>query len=137
VDVLSDHLSFFWFDRTDREDEALACLRAFVARYPPSAVREPLSPTAQGLKGGRERGRPDMRAMRVSLAAEDRPLVRLTTLLDERDDNVPPLLTFEDIELLHHRLLATGDMRGLAYVTWVAKVYEDALHKRREKALKV
>jgi len=78
-----------------------------------------------------------MRAMRVSLAAEDRPLVRLTTLLDERDDNVPPLLTFEDIELLHHRLLATGDMRGLAYVTWVAKVYEDALHKRREKALKV
>jgi len=120
---------------TGRVDEALACLRAFAARYPPSAVRESSSPqTAQG--GIRGRGRPDMRAMRVSLAARDRPLVRLTTVLDEQDDDVPPLLTFADVEVLHHRLVAAGDLRGLAYVKWVCKTYEGALHKRREETLK-
>ncbi|KAH9964881.1 hypothetical protein BC827DRAFT_1185755 [Russula dissimulans] len=119
---------------TGRVDEALACLRAFAARYPPSAVRESSSPrTAQG----RGRGRPDMRAMRVSLAGRDRPLVRLTTALDEQDDLVPPLLTFADVEVLHHRLVAAGDLRGLAYVKWVCKTYEGALRKRREETLKV
>lgn len=77
-----------------------------------------------------------MRAMRVSLAGA-RPLVRLTTALDIQDDHVPPLLTFADIEVLHHRLVALGNFRGLAYVKWVCKAYEGALRKRREAALKV
>jgi hypothetical protein len=112
-------------DRTSRVDEALACLRAFVARYPPYTVREP--PLRQ---------RPDMRAMRVSLVGA-RPLVRLTTALDVQDDHVPPLLTFADLEVLHHRLVAAGHLRGLAYVKWVCKSYEGALRKRRVLALKV
>jgi hypothetical protein len=78
-----------------------------------------------------------MRSTRVSLGASDRPLVRLTTALDVQDDNVPPLLTFADVEVLHHRLVAAGDRRGLAYVKWVCKAYEGALRKRREAALKV
>lgn len=118
----------FCFDRTGLLDEALACLRAFVARYPPSDVRE-LSSTATQ--------RPDMRSTRVSLAASNRPLVRLTTALDVQDDDVPPLLTFEDMEVLHHRLVAAGDRRSLAYVKWVCKAYEGALRKRREMALQV
>lgn len=76
-----------------------------------------------------------MRSTRVSLAAGDRPLVRLTTALDVRDDDVPPLLTFADVEMLHHRLVACSDLRGLACVKWVCKAYEGALRKRREAVL--
>lgn len=78
-----------------------------------------------------------MRSTRVLLAADNRPLVRLTTALDVQDDDVPPLLTFVDIEVLHHRLVAAGDRRGLAYVKWACKAYEGALRKRREAALHV
>ena len=78
-----------------------------------------------------------MRSTRVSLIAGDRPLVRLMTALDVQDDAVPPLLTFADIEVLHHRLVAAGDRRGLASVKWVCKAYEGALRKRREAALQI
>jgi len=47
------------------------------------------------------------------------------------------LLTFADIEVLHHRLVAADDWRSLAYVKWVCKTYEGALRKRREAALPV
>ena len=79
--------------------------------------------------------RRDMRATRVSLADRGRPLVRLTTVLDVQDERVPPLLTFADVEVLHHRLVAAGDLRGVAYVKWVCKAYEGALRRRREAAL--
>lgn len=121
-------------------DEALACLRAFVARYPPDSVR-PATATAlqeeyeQLLPPSAARRRRDMRATRVSLANSGRPLVRLTTPLDVQDERVPPLLTFADVEVLHHRLVATGDMRGVAYVKWACKAYEGALRRRREAAL--
>ncbi|KAI9449004.1 hypothetical protein BJY52DRAFT_1364065 [Lactarius psammicola] len=108
---------------TGQLDEALACLRAFVARYPPYSVRA----TAQRHW--------DMRATRVSLVDRGRPLVRLTTPLDVQDDCVPPLLAFADVEALHHRLVAAGDLRGVAYVKWVCKAYEGALRRRREAAL--
>lgn len=116
------------FDRTGRLDEALACLRAFVARYPPSDVREPSSTLTQ---------QADMRSTRVSLAGSNRPLVRLTTALDVHDDDVPPLLTFSDTETLHHRLVAASNRHGIAYVKWVCKAYEGALRKRREATLQV
>lgn len=117
-------------DRTSHLDEALACLRTFAARYPPCDVRERSSAAALAATQ-----RPDMRSTRVSLAASDRPLVRLTTALDVQDDDVPPLLTFADVEVLHQRLVAAGDRRGLACVKWVCKAYEGALRKRREAAL--
>ena len=79
----------------------------------------------------------NMRSQRVSLVAGDRPLVRLTTALDVQDDDVPQLLTFADIEVLHHRLVAAGDLRGLSYVKWVCKSYEGGLRKRREATLKL
>ena len=123
-------LFFLLFDRTSELDEALACLRTFAARHPPCDVRERPSSSTAGQ-------RPDMRSTRVSLAASGRPLVRLTTALDVRDDDVPPLLTFADLEVLHQRLVAAGDRRGLAYIKWVCKAYEGALRKRREAALNV
>ncbi|KAI9435830.1 hypothetical protein H4582DRAFT_2059299 [Lactarius indigo] len=109
---------------TGQLDEALGCLRAFVARYPPHSVRA--APQQW-----------DMRATRVSLADRGRPLVRLTTPLDVQDERVPPLLTFADIEVLHHRLVAVGDSRGVAHVKWVCKAYEGALRRRREAALHI
>jgi hypothetical protein len=63
--------------------------------------------------------------------------VRFMTALDVQDDDVPSLLTFADIEVLHHRLVAAGDLRNLAYVKWVCKSYEGALRKRREATLKL
>ena len=119
------------FDRTGRLDEALACLRAFVAHYPPNAVRELPSPVTPTQLSNH------MRSSRVSLVAGGRPLVRLTTALDVQDDDVPPLVTFADIEVLHHRLVAAGDVRGVAYVKWVCKAYEGALRKRREATLQL
>ncbi|KAH9068095.1 hypothetical protein EDB83DRAFT_683485 [Lactarius deliciosus] len=109
---------------TGELDEALACLRAFVARYPPHSVRA----TAQQQQW-------DMRTTRVSLADRGRPLVRLTTPLDVQDERVPPLVAFADVEALHHRLVAVGDLRGVAYVKWACKAYEGALRRRREAAL--
>jgi hypothetical protein len=106
-------------------DGALACLRAFVARYPPHTVRATSLPIAEQR----------LREMRVMLADRGRPLVRLTTPLDVQDDCVPPLLVFVDVEALHHRLVAAGDLRGIAYVKWVCKAYEGALRRRREAAL--
>ncbi len=61
--------------------------------------------------------------------------MRLTTALDVQDDCVPPLLTFADLEALHHRLVAAGDLRGVGYVKWTCKAYEGALRRRREAAL--
>ena len=112
--------------RTGQLDEALAYLRAFVARYPPQSVRSTVPPVAR-----------DMRASRVSLADRGRPLVRLTTPLDVQDERVPPLLAFADVEVLHHRLVAAGDLRGVAYVKYVCKAYEGALWRRREAALQL
>jgi len=94
-----------------------------------AAAPEELSPAA------RQRRQWDMRATRVSLADSGRPLVRLTTPLDVQDERVPPLLVFADVEALHHRLVAAGDLRGVAYVKWACKAYEGALRRRREAAL--
>lgn len=55
------------------------------------------------------------------------------------DDNVPPFLTFADIEVLHHRLIASeseGAREKIGYIKWVCKAYEGALRGRREETLK-
>jgi len=103
-------------------DDALLHLAAFVQVYPPTNIREapPLSP---------------LRSTRTTLDAP-RPLVRLTSAIDVPDDTVPPLLTFSDLELLHHRLVAAHDREGVDYVKWVCKAYEGSLRARRENVMK-
>ena len=52
------------------------------------------------------------------------------------DDNVPPFLTFVDIEMLHHRLIASeseGARKEIGYIKWMCRAYERAL---REETLK-
>lgn len=101
---------------------ALDLLRSFVVKYPPNAVRAP-SPRLY------------FQSTRTSLIGS-RPLVRMSSFLDVPDDNVPPLVTFRDLELLHHRLVDEGREKDIKYTTWVCKAYEWALRIRRDEAIK-
>ncbi|KAG6820392.1 hypothetical protein H0H93_001162 [Arthromyces matolae] len=108
---------------TNDVDRAMERLRAFAARYPPSEVR-PSTP------------KPAMRSTRTVLTA-DRPLVRLTSAIEVPDDHVPPLIMFDDLEVLHHRLVARRSFADIKYITWLSKAFEGALRARRNAALKV
>ncbi|EGO20422.1 hypothetical protein SERLADRAFT_477985 [Serpula lacrymans var. lacrymans S7.9] len=98
-------------------DRALTAVKTFVRDYPPSAVRC----AAPKLS---------MRSTRTMLNAP-RPLVRATSSVEVPDDTVPPLLTFTDLEILHHRLVAAGRQGDIAYLKYVCKAYEGALRVRR------
>ncbi|KAF8658409.1 hypothetical protein AX16_001962 [Volvariella volvacea WC 439] len=102
---------------------ALTHVRAFFALYPPSAIRQfdpklSISSTRTVLTG-------------------NKPLVRMTGTSEIPDDRVPPLLTFGDLEILHHRLVAAGDRENaIGYLKYVSKAYEWALRVRRDEAMK-
>lgn len=100
-------------------------VKGFVAAYPPQQVRTPPP-------------KPEFRSTRTNLIAP-RPLVRMFNAVDIPDDAVPPLLSFPEIEALHHRLVAAGPARAkdIKYLKWMCKAYEGALRMRREKALAV
>jgi hypothetical protein len=101
----------------------MQCVRAFAARYPPSALRTPSS-------------KPALRSTRTILVGE-RPLVRMTSTAEVPDDHVPPLLMFDDVEALHHRLVAKeGSGSDIGYLKYLCKAYEWALRVRRDEAMK-
>lgn len=52
------------------------------------------------------------------------------------EDRIPPLFTFRDLNLLHHRAIAAKRPDYIAYITWVAKSYEGALRRRRADTLR-
>ncbi|KAF8064092.1 hypothetical protein FPV67DRAFT_1782444 [Lyophyllum atratum] len=108
---------------TGNIDRAVQHLRAFAARYPPSDVRTPTP-------------KPAIRATRTVLVGE-RPLVRMTSAVEVPDDHVPPLIMFDDVEILHHRLVAQGATSDIAYLSYICKAYEGALRARRDAALKM
>ncbi|GAA6058809.1 hypothetical protein JCM10212_001925 [Sporobolomyces blumeae] len=97
-----------------REEEALNALRRFVELYPASNVAN-FRPTLPALSP------PDKSVTRVplqlasSLYPETAP--SLSTLL-------PPYLTFDDLKLLHLRLVPLEHKKGLAYVKGVSMAYE-------------
>ena len=108
--------------RTTQLDRAVEHVRAFVQMYPPSAIREateksPLSSTRTSLVGAR-------------------PLVRLMSPVEVPDDTVPPLLTFTELESLHHRLVVAGREKDIRYLKWVCKAYEGALRVRRDAVMR-
>ncbi|KAG2005642.1 hypothetical protein CC2G_002029 [Coprinopsis cinerea AmutBmut pab1-1] len=103
-------------------DRAMDIVRGFADRYRPQAVRQ--TPP-----------KPLMRSTRTVLAAA-KPLVRMTGATDVPDDFVPPMLTFKDVELLHHRLVAYGRVKDIGYLKWLVKAYEWALRVRRDQATK-
>ncbi|KAG7094683.1 hypothetical protein E1B28_005503 [Marasmius oreades] len=109
---------------TDNLDQALDHVRSFVARYHPSSVR-----------CSRQPQKPNYRSMRTSLVAA-RPLVRLSTETEVPDDGVPPLLTFSDLEVLHHRLVAANRGEAIGYIKYICKAYEWALRVRRDETMR-
>jgi len=60
----------------------------------------------------------------------------MTSSVEVPDDHVPPLLMFDDVEVLHHRLVATEAGREIAYLKYLCKAYEWALRVRRDNAMK-
>ncbi|KAF8192641.1 hypothetical protein K438DRAFT_1906805 [Mycena galopus ATCC 62051] len=101
---------------------ALNHVKAFAERYPPSHVYE--SPPKSGFRSTR------------TVLVGARPLVRLSTPNEVPDDNVPPLLMFNDLEILHHRLVAAFMTSGIGYIKYISKAYEWALRSRRDAAMK-
>lgn len=100
----------------------MAQLRAFAAKYPPKQVRTPPP-------------KPAFRATRTALVGA-RPLVRMAGVTEVPDDHVPPLFTFRNVEILHHRLVYFARKADIGYVTWLCKAYEWALRVRRDEAVK-
>ncbi|KAJ4480997.1 hypothetical protein J3R30DRAFT_2387022 [Lentinula aciculospora] len=133
---------------TDNIDRALSHLRTFVSRYPSSAIRPGKNPKANSTS---TMIKPTMRSTRTSLVGA-RPLVRLTSPVDVPETGqIPPLMMWSDLEVLHHRVVAGGVAVGrstytregrekrekdLAYIKWVCKSYEWALRVRRDEAMR-
>jgi hypothetical protein len=60
----------------------------------------------------------------------------MTSSAEVPDDHVPPLLMFDDLEMLHHRLVATDSREEIGYLKYLCKAYEWALRVRRDNSLK-
>jgi hypothetical protein len=43
---------------------------------------------------------------------------------------------FTDLEILHHRLVATSMKAGIGYIKYISKAYEWALRGRRDAAMR-
>ena len=108
--------------RNGQPKRALAHVKEFAAKYPPAPVKRP-------------NPKHPLRSARTSLVGP-RPLVRLTSVVEIPDDAVPPLLTFTELEILHHKLVAGGHKEGIGYITWLCKAYEGALKRRRDATLR-
>jgi hypothetical protein len=60
----------------------------------------------------------------------------MTSTVEVPDDDVPPLLTFGDLDVLHHRLVAAGRRDEIGFLKYVCKTYEGALRARRDGTMK-
>ncbi|KAJ7353340.1 hypothetical protein DFH08DRAFT_739179, partial [Mycena albidolilacea] len=101
---------------------ALDLIRAFAQRYPPSHIYE-------------RRPKEGFRSTKTVLVGV-RPLIRLSSPNEVPDDSVPPFLMFNDLEILHHRLVAASMKSGIGYIKYISKAYEWALRGRRDEAMK-
>jgi hypothetical protein len=57
--------------------------------------------------------------------------VRMTTPSTVAEPDIPPLLLFKDVDIVHQRLVREGDLRNVGKVKWICMAYEKALEKRR------
>jgi hypothetical protein len=135
--------------RNSNVDRAIALVRTFMSRYPPTALlpsaRNPSSAhvdaPSQDVTNKRTItlfAKPPILSTRTILSnppAAPRPLVRLTSAIGPPDERVPPLLSFADLELLHTRLVEQGRGKEVKFLKWACKAYEGALRTRREAVL--
>ncbi|KAI0717675.1 hypothetical protein C8T65DRAFT_766373 [Cerioporus squamosus] len=106
---------------TGNTREAVQLVRRFVERYPPDTVKHANPKLA-------------FRSTRTVLQAP-RPVVRLISPTEVPDDTVPPLLSFPEVEVLHHKLVARGDKENIGYLKYVCMSYSGALMRRKEATL--
>ncbi|KAG2138975.1 hypothetical protein DEU56DRAFT_980376 [Suillus clintonianus] len=130
-------------------DRAIALVRTFMSRYPPTALLPPtrnpsfaqIDVPSQDITSKRKItlfAKPPILSTRTVLSnpsSTPRPLVRLTSAIGPPDERVPPLLSFADVELLHTRLVEQGRGREVGFLKWACKAYEGALRTRREAVL--
>jgi hypothetical protein len=130
-------------------DRAIALVRTFMLRYPPTALLPPVrNPSSARVDAPSQDAtnkrritlfaKPPILSTRTVLSnpsATPRPLVRLTSAIGPPDERVPPLLSFADVELLHARLVEQGRGKEVGFLKWVCKAYEGALRTRREAVL--
>ncbi|KAG8989172.1 hypothetical protein FRB93_003733 [Tulasnella sp. JGI-2019a] len=132
---------------------AMELVRQFHKRYPPQAALPPNYPTKilnstqatelTTIKSSSTSIRLPETSFptRVALEAARQPLVRLTTNSLIPDNMIPPFLTFEDVEILHHRLVVESTsgpleerkerVKDVKHLTWLCRSYGGALQKRR------
>ncbi|CAE6411953.1 unnamed protein product [Rhizoctonia solani] len=126
----------------DDVEAALAHLRKFVTKYPPSSLNYQSPPSLLTQRSRLEYPTSSnsdkslttllaMPAPRVGL------LVRFTTPEQITEPGIGPHLLFSDLTLLHQRLVSRHSHRkaDIAFVTWACKSYELQLKRRREQAL--
>lgn len=110
--------------RTNQVDSALELFTKFTSLYPPADIKDPTSFS---------RALPSSRVLLLGA----KPLVRLTTNSQIPDGSIPPSLSFEDVEALHHRLVGAGRKKDVGRVHYWCMAYEGAGRRRREHALGV
>ncbi|KAG8743849.1 hypothetical protein FRC10_011316 [Ceratobasidium sp. 414] len=130
--------------RCDEIDAALALLRDFVTKYPPTNLKQPdhlASPSHRPSLEHAPLANPSCTLSGLLTAPSPRTglLVRFTTPEQITEPGVAPHLLFTDLALLHHRLVARHPHRraDIAFVTWVCKSYELQMRRRREQMLGV
>lgn len=118
----SDKETLTVFDSVGNLEQAFSQVHNFARRYPPSATRLPAP-------------KHPLRSTRTVLQGP-RPLVRMISTTEVPDDTVPPLLTFSDVEILHHRLVAANRRDAIGYLKYISKAYEGALRIRRNSTMR-
>ncbi|KAG9101062.1 hypothetical protein FRC06_003405 [Ceratobasidium sp. 370] len=128
----------------DEIDPALALLRDFVTKYPPTGLKRPdhlAPPSHRPCLEHTPPANPSRTLSDLLTAPLPRAglLVRFTTPEQITEPGVAPHLLFTDLALLHHRLVARHPHRraDIAFVTWVCKSYELQIRRRREQMLGV
>ncbi|WVW80899.1 hypothetical protein I302_102890 [Kwoniella bestiolae CBS 10118] len=58
--------------------------------------------------------------------------IKLITPNSTPEANVPPYLLFDDIKILHEKLIKADDVRGIGKLMFLTKRYEGMLYKRRK-----
>ncbi|KZT37148.1 hypothetical protein SISSUDRAFT_1048902 [Sistotremastrum suecicum HHB10207 ss-3] len=111
------------FALNDLTSEAMELVETFTRMYPPKDVAEPFAP------------KEPIDSNRVLLEGL-RPLVRFSSITEIGDDTVPPMLTFRDVEVLHHRFVIEEDEKALGRLTYHCRSYQGAIRARKARTLK-
>ncbi|WWD08444.1 hypothetical protein V865_006556 [Kwoniella europaea PYCC6329] len=99
---------FALYDSTP--SKSLHILEEFFVRYPPEDILKTYRPL------------PEVNGLKI----------KLITPNSTPEANVPPYLLFNDVKLLHEKLIKNDDIKGLGKLTFYMKSYEMMLLKRRK-----